>query len=194
MQRKPVSKRLRFKIFKRDEFTCMYCWKTPEKHNITLEVDHKISVKGWWWNEEENLTTSCFDCNRWKRDDSIIKWDLEKTKNELIEIKERLEQIKYISKLKEKIRKKQKELEEDKFNFIWELMNGYDEDFIHKVKVRIKNQHRKHWYSMELLRECLEVTEDKFWHEDSFYKDGYIKYFHWVLNWKLKDQDVYYNF
>jgi len=188
MKRKSISKRLRFKIFNRDEFTCMYCWRTPEKHNITLEVDHKISVKHWWWNEEENLTTSCFDCNRWKRCDSVIKWDLEETKNELEEIKERLEQIKYISKLKDKIRKKTKELDDNKFNFINNTMWWYTDEFIHKVKTRIKNQSNKHNYPLELLQECLEITEDKFRFQESFYQDDYIKYFHWVLRSKIENK------
>ena len=187
MERKAITKRLRFKIFKRDEFSCQYCWRTPELHNITLEVDHLISVKNWWWNEEENLTTSCFDCNRWKRWDSIVRWSLEKTKNELLEIKERLEQIKYIAKLKDNIRKKQKDIEDNKLSFIDDIMKWYKIEFIYKMKIRIKNQNKKYMYSLELLRECLEITEAKFCLYDNFYIDDYFRYFHWVLNWKLKD-------
>jgi 5-methylcytosine-specific restriction endonuclease McrA len=37
-ERKPMSKKLRFEVFKRDSFTCQYCGKTPPL--VVLEVDH----------------------------------------------------------------------------------------------------------------------------------------------------------
>lgn len=186
MDRKPLSKRTRFKIFKRDEFTCMYCWRTPTRHDITLEVDHRISVKHWWWDQEENLITSCFDCNRWKSWDSVIVWnDLQETKIELESIKERLEQIQYIWKLKDKISKKRKEIEENKFLFIDEIMTHYNPDFIKLIKTRIVNQHKKYNHSLDLLEECLLITEQKFTEKWRFHTNDFMKYFHWVLNNKL---------
>lgn len=62
--REAISKKLRFEIFKRDEFTCSYCGNTPPK--VVLEVDHIIPVCKGGTNTEDNLTTSCFDCNRGK--------------------------------------------------------------------------------------------------------------------------------
>ena len=37
-KRKPISKKLRFEIFKRDKFTCQYCGKMAP--DVVLEVDH----------------------------------------------------------------------------------------------------------------------------------------------------------
>lgn len=55
---------LRFKVFKRDEFTCRYCGsKSPE---AILEVDHVIPVSAGGLDEFENLVTSCYSCNRGK--------------------------------------------------------------------------------------------------------------------------------
>ena len=34
----PISKKLRFEVFKRDGFQCAYCGKTPPE--VSLEVDH----------------------------------------------------------------------------------------------------------------------------------------------------------
>lgn len=66
MERKPLSKRIRFDVFKRDGFTCGYCGsKTP---NVVLEVDHIIPVSKGGKNNLDNLITSCFDCNRGKSD------------------------------------------------------------------------------------------------------------------------------
>jgi hypothetical protein len=63
-KRKPISKKLRFEIFKRDNFTCQYCSSKPPK--APLEVDHIIPVKSGGTNDVENLITACFDCNRGK--------------------------------------------------------------------------------------------------------------------------------
>ena len=58
------SKRLRFEVFKRDDFTCQYCGQTPPK--VVLEVDHIIPKSKGGENTLENSLTACFDCNRGK--------------------------------------------------------------------------------------------------------------------------------
>jgi len=63
-KRKAISKKLRFEIFKRDLFTCQYCGAKPP--TVILEVDHVIPVASGGENQEDNLLTSCFDCNRGK--------------------------------------------------------------------------------------------------------------------------------
>ncbi len=65
--RKPLSKRLRFEVFKRDGFKCVYCGATPAD-GIVLECDHVVPVSDGGADEIENLVTSCFDCNRGKSD------------------------------------------------------------------------------------------------------------------------------
>lgn len=62
--RKPISKRLRFEVFKRDLFTCQYCGATPP--DAIMEVDHIDPVACGGGDEETNLVTACFDCNRGK--------------------------------------------------------------------------------------------------------------------------------
>ena len=57
----PPSKRVRFDVFKRDEFTCQYCGRrTPD---VILHVDHIIPRVDGGGDEIDNLTTSCEDCN-----------------------------------------------------------------------------------------------------------------------------------
>lgn len=63
-KRKSLSLRVRFGIFKRDLFTCQYCGKTPP--STVLEVDHLMPVSKGGDNSEDNLITSCFECNRGK--------------------------------------------------------------------------------------------------------------------------------
>lgn len=59
--RRPLSKRTRFNVFKRDLFTCQYCGRTPPE--VVLHCDHVIPVVEGGGDEEENLVTACQDCN-----------------------------------------------------------------------------------------------------------------------------------
>lgn len=63
-ERKPLSKKMRFDVFKRDSFTCQYCGSTPP--TVVLEVDHIHPVSKGGRNMIDNLITACFDCNRGK--------------------------------------------------------------------------------------------------------------------------------
>ena len=67
LERKNLSKKTRFEVFKRDMFKCQYCGKSPIKdQDVVLEVDHIIPVAEGGNNEMINLVTSCWDCNRGK--------------------------------------------------------------------------------------------------------------------------------
>ena len=59
--RKPLSKKIRFEIFKRDKFQCQYCGgNAPE---VVLHVDHIDPVAEGGSNDILNLITSCASCN-----------------------------------------------------------------------------------------------------------------------------------
>lgn len=62
--RPPISKRLRFEIFKRDSFLCQYCGRRPP--DVILELDHLHPHSQGGTSDETNLVTSCDDCNRGK--------------------------------------------------------------------------------------------------------------------------------
>lgn len=62
--RKPMSKKTRFAVFARDAFTCQYCGRQPP--SVVLEVDHIIPVVDGGTDDNANLRTSCFTCNRGK--------------------------------------------------------------------------------------------------------------------------------
>jgi hypothetical protein len=63
-QTEPLSKRTRFDIFARDNFTCQYCGQKPPQ--VVLEIDHIEPRSRGGSNDDLNLVTSCFDCNRGK--------------------------------------------------------------------------------------------------------------------------------
>lgn len=59
-----LSVRRRFEVFKRDDFTCRYCGrKSPA---VVLEVDHIQPVCEGGCDDEINLVTACWECNRGK--------------------------------------------------------------------------------------------------------------------------------
>jgi hypothetical protein len=62
--RKPMSKKLRFDVFKRDGFACQYCGAHPPQ--AILEPDHIKPVADGGTNDIDNLVTACFSCNRGK--------------------------------------------------------------------------------------------------------------------------------
>lgn len=59
-----ISKKMRFYIFARDNFTCQYCRSTQKE----LHVDHIKPVSRGGDNSEKNLITACADCNLGKLD------------------------------------------------------------------------------------------------------------------------------
>ena len=59
-----IGKTLRFQIFARDGFICQYCGRRPP--DVVLEVDHVHPYSEGGTDEELNLVTACFDCNRGK--------------------------------------------------------------------------------------------------------------------------------
>ena len=60
--------KLRFEIFKRDNFTCQYCGRNVKDDKIKIHADHIIpKIKGGK-NIPKNLITSCEECNLGKGD------------------------------------------------------------------------------------------------------------------------------
>lgn len=68
-----VTKRVRFEVLKRDNFTCRYCHKNTNE----LEVDHVVPVALGGEDIPENLVAACKDCNRGKSsinpDEALVK-------------------------------------------------------------------------------------------------------------------------
>lgn len=60
--------KLRFDIFKRDNFKCVYCGKNPNDDNIKLHIDHIKPKSKTGLLVKDNLITSCSECNLGKRD------------------------------------------------------------------------------------------------------------------------------
>jgi predicted restriction endonuclease len=64
LKRKTLSAKLRYEVFKRDQFKCRICGRTAKE--TKLEVDHIIPVSKGGTDDLDNLQTLCVDCNRGK--------------------------------------------------------------------------------------------------------------------------------
>lgn len=107
--RQPISKKLRFEIFKRDEFRCQYCGRqTP---GVVLELDHIIPVAEGGTDKPSNLITSCFDCNRGKGKTKLNKSALNGNTRaediqELAELQEQIKEYERLVRAKQRAEKK----------------------------------------------------------------------------------------
>lgn len=60
----PTSNRLRYEIFRRDDFACRYCGgRAPD---VELTVDHVVPVALGGNDDPQNLVTACATCNSGK--------------------------------------------------------------------------------------------------------------------------------
>lgn len=171
-----LSKKLRFKIFTRDGFTCQYCGRNPIDHEVVLEVDHSLSKKDKGTNDEDNLVTSCFDCNRGKSKSSIILSKKIDIKQKLKNAKDQLEQVKGMSKLV----KLKREIDSSKLEWVDDFVGCYSESLQVKMKKIVKKE-LGYGTEISVLQECMEITFDKFCDQDNFYTNDFAKYFYGVL-------------
>ena len=101
-ERKSLSNKTRFEIFKRDNFTCQYCGKSAPE--VVLNVDHIEPVSKGGSNDISNLITSCFECNNGKGNKKLSdKSELEKQHNELILLNERKKQLEQMMEWKKEL-------------------------------------------------------------------------------------------
>jgi hypothetical protein len=110
-ERRPISKTVRFEVFKRDLFACQYCGDKAPK--VILHIDHVVPVSKGGDNDILNLVTACASCNGGKSnrqlDDASV---VEKSRQQIEDLQERRNQIKLLVEWKASLRNiKDEELE-----------------------------------------------------------------------------------
>jgi len=91
-RRKPLSKAVRFEVFKRDHFKCQYCGAVAP--DVLLHVDHISPVYEGGTDDITNLITACQNCNLGKSKTPLHKNTvLEKSRLQLEILQERREQL-----------------------------------------------------------------------------------------------------
>jgi hypothetical protein len=127
VSRSPISKQIRFDVFKRDGFTCVYCGaKSPD---VLLECDHIHPVAEGGANEIDNLVTACQGCNRGKGAGLLS--DVPKSISARAkEIKEREQQI---AEFNEIMKGKRERIEAEAYNILDVMCEAYGRDSILKT-------------------------------------------------------------
>lgn len=120
-KRKPISKRMRFEVLKRDSFTCQYCGKQPP--DVILHIDHIKPVSKGGKNTMLNLVTSCSGCNLGKSnkelsDDSAVK----KQQAQIKDLAEKKAQIEMMIKWRESLEDSEQLLIDSVIKLIEKLM------------------------------------------------------------------------
>lgn len=121
--RKPIPKKTRFEVFKRDEFTCQYCGaKAPD---AILHIDHIVPVAEGGTNDILNLVTACRDCNlgkgkRMLDDDSAM----QVAQDRMEEMEARREQLQMLYEWNKTIIELQND-EVESVNVLIKQMTGY---------------------------------------------------------------------
>jgi len=149
-ERKSLSKKIRFEVFKRDGFTCQYCGRMAP--DVVLEVDHIDPVANGGSDNIMNLVTSCFDCNRGKGKRKLTdKDEIIKQQEQLKELSVKREQLKMMLKWRNELSK-----------FDEEQIDKVDDFFRNKTESSFTEHGReqtKKWIKEFGLIEILECTE-----------------------------------
>jgi len=80
-QRYRISKKVRFEVFERDNYTCIYCNRKLGEDITSLVIEHLEPYVYNQQNDIKNLVTSCVSCNHIKH--SIIFKNIEQCKEYL---------------------------------------------------------------------------------------------------------------
>lgn len=160
-KRKAVSKRVRFEVFKRDNFACQYCG--AQSPDVILHVDHINPVAGGGDSDIMNLVTSCEPCNLGKGakpldDNSVIA----KQKAQLNQLNARREQLEMMVKWREGLRS----IDDDAVAALertFSTLTG--RTFTDFGKKQVKGWLRRHTFSD--LSEAMENASDSYWKDSA---------------------------
>ena len=130
-ERKVLSKKTRFEVFKRDKFTCQYCGRVAP--DVILEVDHIKPVAKGGTDDFLNLITSCRDCNRGKGATTLSEnAEIKKVQQYLLDLADKKEQVMMLLDWKTELLRAARE-EAKAINDLIEAMTGKsmaDEDYL----------------------------------------------------------------
>lgn len=184
MKRKNLSKKLRFEIFKRDGFRCVYCGVTPVQ--AALRVDHVVPVVDGGQSTPDNLVTACHDCNSGKSCNPLEKKQLTKPILRQSAI-DHAEQIKEFLRVQRDISIAQ-DLAAEQFSEYWESRLGpMSQDMFGRSYSLLKE------WPIERLTEAVNIVSRKLGKGHSFssyHANRQAKYFHGILRkWRVGENE-----
>lgn len=191
-KRKPLSKKIRYEVFKKDKFTCQYCGRSAP--DVVLHVDHIIPVAKGGTNDILNLVTSCSDCNLGKGartldDNSVVK----KQQARIQELAEKNEQLEMMLSWREELQKLSDKEIEAADNRISEITGGMSASD-HGKRI-LKQLIRK--YTLNMVLDAIDIAFERYFDgseegcECAFNKIGGVCY---NLEHEDNKQTYYFNY
>jgi len=155
-RRKPISKSVRFEVFKRDSFTCQYCGAVAPE--VVLHVDHLTPVSKGGDNDLMNLVTSCAGCNHGKSDRKLDDNSaVQKQRRQLEQLAERREQLEMMLKWRDGL----KELDNFEADSVSEALNKMTGFTLNpKGKAHVKKLIAK--YDLGKVLRALDIACDRY--------------------------------
>jgi len=173
--RKSLSKSLRFEIFKRDGFRCLYCGCSPSQK--VLRVDHVVPVAEGGSDESSNLVTSCFDCNAGKAARRLEDVRLSAGIAGEADL-EHAEQIREWLRVQREVEAARLEVAQEIARYWEDRLGGMTQEMFDRLPKLAKE------WGIERLHEAINIVGRKFAkHEefDSYWAVKHQKYFHGIL-------------
>jgi len=175
IKRESLSKRVRFNVFKRDSFQCVYCGTKPP--NVILEVDHIIPVSKGGKNQLANLVTSCFNCNRGKSNKELSEIPQAISDNNNAEkLLQYKEYIKYVKDLKK--------LNDTQIEMVCMVYESYIEGYTPSEKFKYTIGEFIDKIGVENVIKAMHISCSKFSHKTNVI----FKYFCGVCHNKFREQ------
>jgi hypothetical protein len=156
-KRKPISKKMRFEVFKRDSFKCQYCGKSAP--DVILHADHINPVYEGGRNTLTNLITSCEACNLGKGKRKLSDTTaVEKQKAQLDELNERRIQLEMMMKWREGL----SGIENTKFKYAVEKWKSLAHPFdpTESGEKIIRQLVKK--YPLEMVLDAIEISTEQY--------------------------------
>lgn len=161
--RKPISKRTRFEVFKRDSFKCQYCGESAPK--VILHIDHINPVSKGGDNHLMNLITSCDNCNLGKSDKVISDSSaIEKSKLQLDLLQEKREQLELMQKWRTELKKFEEKVENEVIKYF--NAKSYPFSLNETGILKLRKVIKKH--DLNLVYESIDISFDRYLE----YEDG----------------------
>lgn len=161
MERKNISKKTRFEVFKRDNFTCQYCGRSAP--DVILEIDHINPISKGGDNSIFNLITSCYDCNRGKKNIKLNdNLEIKKQKQELDKLNKKREQLKFLNEWRQELKNVDNEIIDFYKNAISDI-SGRDFSPTDYAKKEILKWTKK--YEPREIIEAINISFNKYYTE-----------------------------
>jgi len=168
--RMSLSKKLRFDVFKRDDFQCQYCGRRSP--DVILEVDHVIPKSKGGVDETENLVTACFYCNRGKAANKLSKKKMQRNMAEAAKLeKERGEQLKEYYKYKNKIAARLNKIVDNIDTYIFKDNKKYQLGV--DTRRSVKQLLNKGFIPQD-IKDAWDIANSKLWDKDFYPKFRYM--------------------